>query len=762
VSGENPDKDSYTLEFEGVPANVSAVRLEALTDPSLGNGGPGRTPHGNFVLTEISAVSGPVNAQQPVKFNRAEADFAQDQFPAPNAVDGNQRTGWAIQGPGMWNVSRAAVFYTGKPVEAGRWTVTLDQQYGGQHTLGHFRVSFGVLQSDGRPLEVRRRENLEQRFAAWDKAESAKAVHWVVAKPSALKTNLPKLTAQPDGSILAGGDMTKRDVYDLSFQPEKGIRALRLEVLPDSSLPRNGPGRVFYEGAFGDFHLSEITMSAGGKPVRLKGASQTFGAPAANALDGNPETGWSINGAQGKTSHAVFTLAQPLADGGDVAIEMVFERYFAAAVGRFRISFTTDDGAEARHPAEIEALLAKPHEQRSAAETAKLRDYYLTIAPELAPAREAISKLQGQLPDYPTTLVFRERPADNPRQTFVHKRGEFLQPTDPVQPGVLAVLNPMPADAPKNRLTFARWLVDPKNPLVARVAVNRQWAAIFGRGIVKTTEDFGLQGEPPSHPELLDYLACAFTASPTGGDKLGWSMKRLHRLIVTSATYRQSSRVTPELLAKDPLNKLLSRGPRFRMDAELIRDSALRESGLLSEKLGGPSVFPPQPPGVTSEGAYGALQWKVSEGEDRYRRGLYTFSKRTAPYAQFITFDAPSGEACVARRDVSNTPLQALTLMNDAVFVEANQALGKMVAARNGTPEERATYLFRRILTRKPTADELAAIVRFYRAQKTRLDAKSLNAAAIAGPGEGDAGEKAAWTLVARSVMNLDEAIVKE
>jgi hypothetical protein len=285
--------------------------------------------------------------------------------------------------------------------------------------------------------------------------------------------------------------------------------------------------------------------------------------------------------------------------------------------------------------------------------------------------------------------------------------------------------------------------------------MNRQWAAFFGRGIVRTTEDFGFQGEPPTHPELLDWLAVEFV-------RRGWSMKQMHRLIVTSATYQQASQVTPELLEKDPQNKLLARGPRQRLEAELVRDAVLKMSGLLSHKVGGPSVFPPQPPGVSSEGAYGALPWTASPGQDRYRRGLYTFSKRTAPFAMFSTFDAPSGEACVARREVSNTPLQALTLLNDSVFVEAAQALGRMAAAQPGSVEARARRLFRRCLVRAPSDQELKMLVDFYRAQKERLARKELDAAAVAGPGQGDARECAAWTVVARVVLNLDETIMKD
>jgi hypothetical protein len=312
----------------------------------------------------------------------------------------------------------------------------------------------------------------------------------------------------------------------------------------------------------------------------------------------------------------------------------------------------------------------------------------------------------------------------------------------------------LPRETPHNRLTFARWLVDPGNPLTSRVAMNRQWAVFFGQGLVRTEGDFGYQGEPPTHPDLLDWLAVEFIHQD-------WSLKKMHRLIVTSATYQQSSRPAEAAQVKDAANRLLARGPRARLEAELIRDAALKASGLLTQKMGGPSVFPPQPPGVTSEGTYGPLAWTPSPGPDRYRRGLYTFTKRTAPYAMFTTFDAPSGEACVARREVSNTPLQALTLLNDPVFVEAAQALGRMAAAYSAGPEERARLLFRRCLTRPPRSDELALLVQFYRAQKQRFETKQLDAAVIAGSGP-NLPERAAWTTVARALLNLDETITKE
>jgi hypothetical protein len=625
--------------------------------------------------------------------------------------------------------------------------------------LGRMHLMPGKPSQVQQPLEVRRRAHLEKCFNAWLDRASAQAVRWTILRPVEAKANVPLLKVLDDASVLASSDTTKRDVYEVKYRTDlRGITAVRLEVLPHDSLPQRGPGRVYYEGALGDFFLSELTLQADGQPVKFRRATSSFSAGGnqiANAIDGSPQTGWSINGGQGKAHTAVFNLAAPLTEAHELTVQMVFEQYYAAALGRFRIAVTTDPRPiEARKwPAAIEKLLL-PTARRTAEQRHQLLRYYLSTTPELAAEHKAIRQLEQQMPAYPTTLVLAERPAGETRPTYFHNRGEFLKVAERVEPGALSMLPPMPSRAPRNRLTFARWLVDAENPLVGRVIMNRQWAALFGRGIVRTTEDFGYQGELPTHPELLDWLAVEFV-------RRGWSLKEMHRLMVSSATYQQSSQVTPELLETDPQNKLLAHGPRLRLEAELVRDAVLQVSGLLSPKVGGPSVFSPQPPGISSEGTYGALPWKVSPGADRYRRGLYTFSKRTAPFAMFSTFDAPSGEACVARREVSNTPLQALTLLNDSAFVEAAQALGRTVAAQPGTTESRASDLFRRCLVRQPDTQELKLLVDFYNAQKERLNNKQLDARAVAGLGPGDPGERAAWTAVARVVLNLDETITR-
>lgn len=602
--------------------------------------------------------------------------------------------------------------------------------------------------------------SVDAAFAAWLEEERARTVAWTALKPSALKTNLPLLTVQPDLSILGSGDISKADTYELTFaQLPAKITAVRLEALPDESLPAHGPGMCFYEGPKGDFFLGEFQVSADGQPVKFSRATESYAhnnfgkkkdAPvsAEAATDGDPQTGWSCADRPGEAHEAVFVPAQPIS-AAKLDIKMMFGRHYACSLGRFRISVTTDAReAEAREMTDaMEVLLAVPDAQLTTAQRERLREQFLLTAPELAEAAKQVRVLRKP-PTFQTTLVMRERPPENPRATFIHNRGEFLQPTDRVEPGVLSVLNPLGA-GPRDRLAFARWLVARENSLTARVIVNRAWAAFFGKGIVKTTEDFGYQGAPPTHPELLDWLAVEFMDS-------GWSQKKLHRLIVTSATYRQSSRVTPELIAKDAENTLLARFPRTRLDAELIRDGTLRAAGLLSLKMGGPSVRPPQPDGV-SEVAYGSSKWQPSPGEDRYRRSLYTFSKRTAPFALYNTFDAPTGESCIPRRDVSNTPLQALTLLNDVVFIEAAQSLGKTLAGTLGDDDAKLGAAIRRVLGRPARAEELPPLREFVKAQRARFTSGELDAKVFAGA---DA-EIATWTALARALFNLDEAVTK-
>lgn len=613
------------------------------------------------------------------------------------------------------------------------------------------------------PAKQNREQAIEKAFQSWLKTERDRTVRWQSLRPAEMKTNLPLLTLQKDNSVFASGDTTKQDFYSLEFQNlPRGITAVRLEALPDERLPARGPGSTYYEGTLGDFFLGEFQVSVNDKRVSLSDASHSYAknrfgsnpVSAKLALDGDPQTGWSVHDRQGERHVAVFNFQNPLGDVKNLTIKMLFGRHFASSLGRFRISVTTDrTKVVARElSTDVEDLLLLPDAKLTQEQRQKLREVFLLQAPQLRRYTNQINKLLRR-PDYVTTLVFAERPKDNPRPTHRHHRGEFLQPKEKVEPATPPVLHSLAKDLPRNRLGLARWLVSRDNPLAARVTVNRHWAAFFGKGIVTTVDDFGFQGSPPTHPELLDWLAIDFMDS-------GWSIKKLHRRIVTSATYRQSANVTPDLLERDPENRLLARASRFQLEAEILRDATLRASGLLCATMAGPPVRPPQPQGVT-EAAWGRPKWIASQGENRYRRSVYTFLKRTAPFALFRTFNAPSGESCVAKRTVSNSPLQSLSLLNDVTFIEASQQLGAVIASRDGTDDEKVIYVFRRILTRSPDVAEVKTLSRFVQAQRQRFVTGKLKAETIAGKGMGNVIERATWTTLARALFALDESITR-
>ena len=419
----------------------------------------------------------------------------------------------------------------------------------------------------------------------------------------------------------------------------------------------------------------------------------------------------------------------------------------------------------------VESALSRDPVARSDADNTALRAFYRSrhwgpwpgLHEEELDRAWALAELDKQIP---TTMVMEERA--EPRTTNILMRGLYDQPGDPVLPAVPAALHAWPEDLPRNRLGLAQWLLDPANPLTARVAVNRDWQRFFGAGLVRTADDFGAQGEWPSHPELLDWLARDFIAS-------GWDMKALQRRIVTSATYRQASRVRPELADRDPENRLLARGPRYRLDAEQIRDNALAASGLLVEELGGPSVLPYQPPGLWRDVAYGggglrytAQEYVQDHGDKLYRRSLYTFWKRAAAPPGMLLFDAPNREICTARRSRSNTPLQALALMNDTQYVEAARAMAQRIMKESGPDAAaRIDYACTLLLSRSARPAEKAALLTQFEAQWADYKTTPESAKELLKTGESDydmsldATEFAAWTLVANALMNTDAAITQ-
>jgi len=417
----------------------------------------------------------------------------------------------------------------------------------------------------------------------------------------------------------------------------------------------------------------------------------------------------------------------------------------------------------------LHAVLAIPEDQRSEEQKKWIRQYFLSevanpaeklAGTDYATLKRALTQFDLEIP---STMVMAE--SDKPRETFVLARGDYRNKTDKVEPNTPAVLPPLPAGAPRNRLTLAKWLVDPANPLTARVAVNHFWQMYFGLGIVKTSEDFGSQGDPPVNPELLDWLATEFIATK-------WDVKAMQKMIVMSAAYRQSSKVTPELLERDPENRLLARGPRFRLPAEMVRDNALALSGLMNPQIGGASVLPYQPKGLWEEMAFGgdfsAQTYEQSHGADLYRRSMYTFVKRTVPYPTLNTFDAPDREKCTVRRSVTNTPLQALVLMNDPTYVEAARVFAERdLNEAKPTEDDRIRYAFRLATDREPSVKELEILHGLYRKEIAHYDTDRKAARKLLEVGESQAGPKydpaelAAWTLVTSTILNMDETITK-
>ena len=421
-------------------------------------------------------------------------------------------------------------------------------------------------------------------FADWRAKQIETASDWTVIRPSEMNTTMPRLSLTPAGSILATGDVTKRDVYTLTMPPiDEPITAIRLEVLPHASLPANGPGMAFYEGRRGDFFLSEFKVLADGKSIRMERPSVSYGkisvgsggADAANVLDGNGSTGWSTSDRHGTPNRLVVNFSEPFQSADPWKIELLFERHFAAALGHFRLSWTTRSGGAvaAGQVAELESQLAdtrlRSKELARPAEN-QLRRQFIQTSERCIPHRKPIDALRRSVPEPIRTLVLRERDQQDARVTSRHHRGEYLQPKETVQPAVPLIFPAIDGNQPNNRLTMARWLVSDKNPLVGRVTVNRAWREFFAAGIVRTAGDFGTQSELPSHPDLIDYLADDFMHN-------GWSMKRLHRQLVLSATYRQQLGSAPP---GDPDNRLLSCFPHRRLDAERIRDTMLSAADL--------------------------------------------------------------------------------------------------------------------------------------------------------------------------------------
>ena len=607
-----------------------------------------------------------------------------------------------------------------------------------------------------------------------------------------------KYLPRPDGSYLAQSYApTKHSAVLPTKTTLPRVTAFRLELLNDANLPCNGPGRSFK----GTCALTEFKVQAdtgeGWKEIKIASAEADFEeapdqplepnfedrsnrkrvtGPAAYAIDGKDETAWGIDAGPGRRNQGrviVFKPAEPLVPkNGELKIILVqnhggwnSDDLMNNNLGRFRLSVTDADtvAAPTLSPRESDALAAAS-EQRTAAQHEAIFARWRKTAADFAEENAKLEALWQQWPEGATALAL--QPRAMPRDTTLLKRGDWLQPGRPVAAGAPAILHQPPADAPPTRLTLAQWLAARESPTTARTFVNRVWQQLFGTGLVESAEDLGVQAEPPSHPELLDWLAVEFMEQ-------GWSLKKTLRLIMTSRAYGQSSVLTPELYAKDPYNRLVARGPRQRVEAEIVRDVALSVSGLLNPAVGGPSVMAPAPLDLFQPPAsYAPFPWVNATGADKYRRALYTFRRRSTPYPVLQAFDAPNGDQSCVRRGRSNTPMQALALLNEELFVDAARALGRRMMAEGGaTTEERIRWAFRQVLSRDPDTSEINQLIVLTSRQKKRIADGYISASEVATghrdiptglPAGATPAQLATHTLIARVLLSADEAITKE
>ena len=727
VEGPSPERAVYELMYSAPRDPITAIRLEVLRHDSLPLGGTGRADKANFVLSEVEAstvhppaVSGAQRPGQAITFSSAQADYSQRGFEVVRAIDGKNDTGWAVDGFTR-REDCAAVFFLASPVvveEGALLRIRLLQESGGHQTIGRFRVSvsshplFGPVVLE--PWSVVGPIPAENELDAFEKDFGPEA-----------KLDLGATFADGRLKWQEKPDFEDGKVHDFPSE----IGAVYLHRVARSPAPRKFPISLGSNDG--------LKVWSNGKLVHENNVRRAAGADQdAVTLDLEPGE-----------NHLLFKVAN-----------------FAGACGFY---FKRKDTESRNEILDLEPILSVAPESRSEADRKRLREYYrANYSPELqrlqARAVELDKKAAAIEAQAPGTMVTTEM--TNRRDAFVLIRGEYTQRGEKVSPGVPAVFSPLGKGEPGNRLGLARWLVGRDHPLTARVTVNRFWQQYFGAGIVKTSVDFGSQGEWPVHPDLLDWLAVEFIES-------GWDVKRFQKLLVMSAAYRQSARVTAELIEKDPENRLLGRGARFRMDAEMIRDGALAASGLLFERVGGPSVKPYQPGGIwESVGFVGSntLNYKQDQGAALYRRGLYTFWKRTAPPPVLSLFDAPSRETCTALRQRTNTPLQALATMNDVQFFEASRRLAERMVHEGGpTPRARISHGFRLATARSPRPDELEVLVETYSEHLAEYRSNPMEALKAVSVGDSkpdesiDVNELAAYTMIGNLILNLDETLTK-
>jgi hypothetical protein len=717
--GGDAKTDVVTLEFAVEPAaasggdfvNLSALRLEALPHESLPSRGPGHAS-GNFVLSRVVATVAPPQDE------RLAGRFVRIEIPGPQK---------------MLSLAEVQVFR------------------GADNLAMRGQASQSSTDFDG-PAQLAIDGNTNGHFAD-AKSTTHTAVSddpwWEVDLQSAQPIDRIVLWNRTDNNLHTRLANFRLAVLNENREPV-WERTVAESPSPSAEYALDGVRSLAFTAAYADFAQS------GFDPMHV-----------INNPDPNAK-GWAISPQAGQPHALTLIAAAPVLIPAGSRLTVVLEqvsKFERATLGRFRVAATGDVRAVdfARTPPGVLAILKTPESQRSDAQQGELTRHFLSVADELRTSRERLETLKKQLTEMKpaTTLpILRELPAERKRTTNVQYRGNFLDLGPEVEPGVPAALHPLPAGASADRLGLARWLVGENNPLTARVVANRYWEQLFGIGLVRTSEEFGSQGELPTHPELLDWLATELVQQK-------WDLKYMVKLLVTSAAYRQSSRVTPELQERDPENVLLARGPRFRLTSEVIRDQALAVSGLLSRKMYGPPVKPPQPSLGLSAAFGSGIDWKTSEGEDRYRRGLYTTWRRSSPYPSLAAFDAPNREVCTLRRDRTNTPLQALVTLNDPVYIEAAQSLARRMIAAEGDVNDKVRYGFRLCAARPPSDAELARLVQLYEAARQRFgqapdQGRQFATDPLGPPPDGaEISDLAAWTMVGNVLLNLDEMLMK-
>lgn len=708
--GDSPDTDAYTIRVRPGSTNLTAVRLELLPHESLPANGPGRARGtGRVVVSELSlAVQA---SSEPVP----KARFIRVELPGSQRILSLAEVEVFSEGANLAGSGESTQSSTVSDAGAGRAT---DGNQDGDFEDG----SVTMTEPQGDPwweVDLGKEIPVDE-IVIWNRTDRG------------LGTRLA-------GYKVAALDSERKSVWDKSVSaPPEPVEFFR--VPKERSVKLENASADFAEK---DFSVSEL--------IDGKGSSNS---------------GWSIGEKTGDVHRAAFEIGSRdvMKEPDSLLIFTLLQNHGTNhTIGRFRLSATTQLLPVRIPPQSIAKILGIDRDSRNPEQRTELNDYFRDFAPSLADVSKELTKLRRDLATVkPVALpIMRELPSKKERENHILAKGNFLSPGDTVEPGTPAAFHPLQNKSPSNRLGLARWLMDPENPLTARVAVNRLWAQLFGAGIVETEEDFGTQGSMPSHPALLDWLAMDLVES-------GWDIKAMIKTIVMSATYRQASGVTSDLLEKDPLNRLYSRGTRRRLDAESVRDQALALGGLLSRKIGGASVYPVQPDGLWRAAFNGERTWATSKGQDRYRRGLYTFWRRTIPYPSMATFDAPSRENCSVRRIPTNTPLQAFVTMNDPVYVEAAQALGRRIVREcNGEAADRIRFALSLCLSRPPTEEQTEPLLSLFREEREYYSNRKQDAEKLATDPIGplpvgvDPADAAAWTVVANVLLNLDAVLTK-